>query len=92
MKFPAQLRTICPHCRVHTTQKLSVVKKRERGTLSGGQRRYLSVVSGYRGFPRPKVTPVKQTKKVDMRLKCPQCKKMHVKTRTFRVKKFELKR
>jgi len=92
MKFPAQLKTICPHCKTHTLQKLSVVKKRERGTLKAGQRRYLGIVSGYRGFPRPKVEPVKQTKRIDIRLKCPECKKMHTKTKTFRAKKFEIQR
>ena len=92
MKFPAQIRTHCPSCKKHTDHKVSVVKKHERGTLSGGQRRFLGVMKGYRGFPRPKVNPVKQTKRIDMRLKCSQCKKMHTKTRTFRAKKFELKR
>ncbi|MBR9689813.1 MAG: 50S ribosomal protein L44e [Candidatus Altiarchaeota archaeon] len=92
MKFPAQINTHCPHCRAHSVHKVSVVKKRERGTLSGGQRRFLGVMKGYRGFPRPKAEVIKQTKRIDIRLKCDKCKKMHTKTRTFRIKKFELNR
>lgn len=92
MKFPAQIRTHCPKCRAHTEHKVTVVKKHERGSLSAGQRRFLKVMKGYRGFPRPKAEVVKQTKRIDLRLKCGQCKKMHTKTRTFRTKKFELKR
>ncbi len=92
MKFPANIKTHCPLCKVHSTHKVVVVKKHERGTLSGGQRRFLKIMKGYRGYPRPKVTPVKQTKKIDIRLKCEKCKKMHTKTKTFRAKKFELQR
>lgn len=92
MKFPSKIRTHCPHCNAHTEQKVVVVKRRPRGTLSAGQRRFRRVVKGYRGYPRPKVTPVKQTKKVDIRLECGECGKKHTKRRTFRAKKFELKR
>ncbi|MBR9680032.1 MAG: 50S ribosomal protein L44e [Candidatus Altiarchaeota archaeon] len=92
MKLPKEIKTHCPFCRKHTLQKLVVVKKRERGVLSGGQRRFLRVMKGYRGFPRPKAEVVKQTKRIDIRLKCPDCNKMHTKRRTFRTKKFEIKR
>ncbi len=92
MKWPKQIRTYCPYCNAHTLHKVVVVKKGQRGSLSAGQRRFERVMKGYRGFPRPKANPVKQTKKVDIRLKCTQCGKMHTKTRTFRTKKFEFKR
>ncbi len=92
MKFPAQIRTYCPSCKAHAEHKVQVVKKRERGTLKAGQRRFLKVMAGYRGFPRPNAKVVKQTKRVDMRLECKTCKKKHTKTRTFRAKKFEIKR
>ncbi|MBR9681937.1 MAG: 50S ribosomal protein L44e, partial [Candidatus Altiarchaeota archaeon] len=77
---------------VHKKHKILVVKRKERGALSEGQRRYLRVIKGYRGFPRPSAKVVKQTKKVDIRLECAKCKKKHVKRRTFRTKKFELVR
>ncbi len=92
MRFPKEIKAYCPYCHTHTTQKVVVVKKHERGTLSAGQRRFLKVMKGYRGFPRPKAEVVKQTKRIDIRLKCSKCGKMHTKTRTFRVKKFEIKR
>jgi large subunit ribosomal protein L44e len=92
MKFPAQIRTYCPFCKTHTDQKLTVVKQHERGALKAGQRRYLKIIKGYIGFPRPKVTPINQTKKTDIRLKCLKCNKMHTKTRTMKAKKVEFKR
>jgi len=92
VKMPKEIKTVCPFCKTHSLQKVSVVKRKERGTLKAGQRRYLKIVKGYRGFPRPSADAVKQTKKVDIRLECKECGKKHVKTRTTRAKKFELKR
>ena len=92
LKMPKEIRTHCPYCKKHQTHKVSQVKRRERGTLTGGQRRYERVVKGYRGFPRPKAKAVKQTKKTDIRLECKECGKKHVKRRTFRIKKLELTR
>ena len=92
MKMPKEIMANCPYCKVHKKHKVLVVKRKERGTLSEGQRRYLRVIKGYRGFPRPSAKVVKQTKKVDIRLECETCKKKHVKRRTFRAKKFELVR
>mgnify|MGYP000038165982 CR=1 FL=1 len=92
MQFPKEIKSYCPKCRTHTLHRVVVVKRRERGSLSAGQRRFKRVMKGYRGFPRPKAKVVKQTKRIDIRLKCTQCGKMHTKTRTFRIKKFEIKR
>jgi large subunit ribosomal protein L44e len=51
-------------------------------------------MSGYRGYPRPFSPGAKKrektNKKKDVRLKCTECKKSHVKKRTFRAKKFEV--
>ena len=92
VKMPKEIKTGCPFCKAHKIHKVSVVKRKERGTLKAGQRRYLRIIKGYRGFPRPSAKVVKQTKKIDIRLECQDCKKKHVKTRTFRAKKFELTR
>lgn len=92
MKLPKEIKTHCPFCNAHRVHKVRVVKKKKRGALSGGQRRYLRVIKGYRGFPRPSAKVVKRTKKVDLRLECKECGKQHVKRRTFRTQKFELKR
>ena len=92
MKFPVKIRTHCPFCRAHKDHKVLVVKKRERGELKAGQRRFREILRGYRGYPRPKAQVIKQTKRVDVRLECSECKKKHTKTRTFRAKKFEIQR
>ena len=92
MKFPSVLKTHCPHCKTHTEQKVKIVKQHGRGALKAGERRFRRIMKGYRGYPRPKARVVKQTKKIDIRLECKICKKMHTKTRTFKAKKFELKR
>lgn len=60
--------------------------------MSAGQRRFVRIMKGYRGFPRPNAKVVKQTKHIDIRLKCSQCNKMHTKTRSLIARKFELKR
>jgi large subunit ribosomal protein L44e len=47
-------------------------------------------MKGYHGFPRPQPSgDGKPTKKVDLRLVCKVCGKMHTKV-GFRAKKFEL--
>jgi len=93
MKFPKTIKTFCPHCRKHTKHTVKVQKKRARSSAhprSKAQLRFLRKMKGYGSFPRPNPKGEgKATKKLDLRLICTECKKMHTK-KGFRVKKFEL--
>ena len=96
MKMPKEIRRYCPTCRKHTLHKVIQVKTgKKRGKLKIGARRYESKIKGYGGFPRPKPEKskkwgVKLTKKVDLRYKCAECGKMHIRKEGFRVKKIEM--
>ncbi len=92
MKFPKEIRGYCPFCKKHTIQEVVIVKKKKASELAEGQRRYRRITAGYIGFPRPKLSSEKQTKRKDIRLKCKSCKKQHRRIRTFRSKKFEIKK
>ncbi len=93
MKFPKAINTYCPHCRKHGQHTVKVVKKRARSSAhptSQSQRRFERKIAGYGGFPRPNPKGEgKATKRLDIRLLCKTCNKMHTK-KGFRVKKFEL--
>ncbi len=94
MKFPKAIRTYCPKCRKHTKHAVKIVKKKTRGSahpMSRSARQKTRLKRGYGGhgkFSKPAVGK-KPTQKVDLRLQCEMCKKMHTKT-GFRSKKFEL--
>ena len=92
MRMPKEMRIYCPSCRKHQIHEAIEVKKHKASELKAGQRRFRRVLKGYRGFPRPKPEGrQKPTRKKDLRYKCKVCKKLHVKGKGFRVKKFELK-
>lgn len=88
MKMPKKMNTYCPTCRKHTSHKVETVKKRKRGELSAGQRRYRRKIKGYRGFPRSSVTGGKAVNKLDLRYRCELCKKATTR-KGFRIKKIE---
>jgi len=93
MKYPKNVNTYCPTCKKHTGHIVSLNKRRGRGSAhptSEAQRRFKAKLKGYGSFPRPNPKGEgKPTKKIDLRLKCTQCSKMHTK-KGFRVKKFEI--
>ncbi len=93
MKIPKEVRIYCPYCRKHTKHTVEVVKKKPRSKLSAGQRRFLRKMKGYGSFPKenPKGRE-KPTKRIDLRYKCSVCGKKHVHGRSFRAKKFEIKK
>ncbi len=93
MKFPKTITTYCPHCKKHTEHTVETAKRKPRGTMTHGQRRFRRKMLGYGSFPKenPKGRD-KPTKKLDLRFKCSVCKKMHMHGKGFRVKKFELVR
>ncbi|MBI2542572.1 MAG: 50S ribosomal protein L44e [Candidatus Aenigmarchaeota archaeon] len=90
MKFPQTLRTYCIYCKKHTMHTVEISKKRTRGSMTQGQRRYQRKLKGYGSFPRPKPDHEKVTKKVDLRYKCSECGKKHMRGQGWRAKKFEL--
>lgn len=93
MKYPKTVRTFCPKCKKHQEHSVKQNKKRGRSTAhpaSQSAKRFERKIRGYRGFPRPQPSgDGKPTKKVDLRLVCKVCGKMHTKV-GFRAKKFEL--
>lgn len=103
MKLPKQTNRFCPHCRKHTPHKVTIAKKRTRGTarpLSRGSKVRIRARGLWRGVgnkgrysrpPKPKMTGKKQSKKTDIRYECTVCKKMHVRKRGERAKKVEFK-
>ena len=93
MKYPKTVRTLCPTCKKHTEHTVKRGKKKARGSAhpnSQSQRRFERKLAGYGSFPRPNPKGEgKPTKKLDLRLQCKDCNKMHTK-KGFRVRKFEL--
>ena len=94
MKYPKNIKTLCPKCRKHTEHGVKLAKKRTRGTArpnAMANRRKARHKSGYGNFGKYSKGAVgkKPTQKVDLRLQCKECKKIHTK-KGFRAKKFEL--
>ena len=90
MRVPKKQRIYCPFCKKHTEHTVEQVKKKPRRKMAKGQRRFLEKMKGYGSFPRPKPDYEKATKKLDLRYKCKECGKKHIKGKGFRIKKFEL--
>ncbi len=90
MKFPKTMRVNCPYCKKHTMHEVEVAKKKPRRVLSQGQRRYLRIMKGYGSFPRPQPDYEKSTKNLDLRYKCTECGKKHMRGQGWRAKKFEI--
>ncbi|WP_456454555.1 50S ribosomal protein L44e [Methanopyrus sp.] len=76
-KIPRKIRTYCPYCRKHTIHEVERAKKNPARKMSWGQRQFERVLKGYGGFPRPKPSGEKPTKKVDLRYRCTECGKAH---------------
>jgi large subunit ribosomal protein L44e len=90
MKYPKKIRMHCPTCNKHTEHSVETVKKRVRGTLTHGQRRFKRKMRGYGSFPKEKPSGEKSAKKIDLRFKCKECGKKHMRGKGWRSKKFEL--
>jgi large subunit ribosomal protein L44e len=95
MKYPKTINMLCPKCRKHTEHKVKLGKQRTRGSAhpnSKSNRQKDRLKRGYGGhgkFSKPAV-PKKPTQKLDLRYQCTECKKLSIKGKGFRVKKFEL--
>lgn len=91
MKIPKEQRRFCKYCGKYTLQKLKIVKKKPRRTLSRGQRIFLRKLEGYGGFPRPNPKGRgKPATKLDLRYVCTECNKQNIIGKGFRIKKVEL--
>jgi large subunit ribosomal protein L44e len=94
MKFPKIVRTYCAKCKKHTEHVVKPVKQKGRGKahpMARSLRRQKQAKKGYGGhgkYSKPAAAK-KPTPRVDLRLRCKECKKSHTK-KGFRVKKFEL--
>ena len=88
MKMPKEKRTYCPHCKKHTIHEVHTAKRRKASELKWGQRQFRRVTAGYRGYPRPLPGGNKPVKKLDLRYKCKECGKSHIR-KSFRVGKPE---
>ena len=94
MKFPKTINTLCPTCRKHTEHTVKVVKQKARGSAhpqskaNRSKDRWKRGYGGHGKYSKPAVGK-KPTQKLDLRLQCKVCKKMHTK-KGFRAKKFEL--
>ena len=63
VKMPRKVMRYSPFAGKHTEHTVERVKKRRASELKWGQRRFRKVTSGYRGFPRPKPSGEKPTKR-----------------------------
>jgi large subunit ribosomal protein L44e len=98
MKIPKSVKHYCPSCKKHTLQNIIQNKSgKKRGAMTQGARRHerRGGINGFGGFPRPQPEKSprhrkKTTKRIDMRLECPECKKKSTVVNTFRIKKFEI--
>ena len=94
MKFPKVVNTYCAKCKTHKPHNVKVVRQKARGSahpMSKANRskdRWKRGHGGHGKYSKPAVGK-KPTQKLDIRLQCQVCKKMHTKV-GFRAKKFEL--
>jgi large subunit ribosomal protein L44e len=92
MMYPKTVRRFCPSCKKHAEFDVKREKVgRKRREDAAGQRRFNRKLKGFGSFPRPNPKDrQKPTRKVDLRFKCKDCKKIQVMGKGFRVKKFEI--
>ena len=90
MQKPRKVKRYCPSCKKHTVHAIEKIKKRKASELKQGQRRFRRVMSGYRGFPRPKPEGREKTsRRLALKYTCGECKKSH-QPPSIRSKKFEI--
>ena len=89
VKMPRKIMRYSPFAGKHTEHTVERVKKRRASELKWGQRRFRRVTAGYRGFPRPKPSGEKPTKRVNLIYRCTETGKAHS-PKGKRARKFEL--
>ena len=101
MKLPKEKNRYCPTCRKHTVHKVEIAKKKTLSTAHplsrGGKKRAKMrgrLGTGNQGkYSKPpgggKMKGKKQSKKIDLRFFCKECKKGHINAYSKRAKKVE---
>ncbi|SVA72428.1 uncharacterized protein METZ01_LOCUS125282 [marine metagenome] len=89
VKMPRTVKRYSPAAGKHTEHTVERVKKRRASELKWGQRRFRRVTAGYRGFPRPKPSGEKPTRRVNLIYRCTETGKAHSPSGK-RARKFEL--
>jgi large subunit ribosomal protein L44e len=90
MQKPRRIKRYCAICKKHTIHNVDKIKKKKASELKQGQRRFRRVMSGYRGFPRPKPEGREKTsRRAPIKYTCDVCKKSH-QPPSIRAKKFEI--
>ena len=90
MNVPRVRNMFCRKCAKHTAHTMEVAKKRQTRKLSLGQRRFRRKMEGYGSFPKPMPSGKKPTQRQDLRYKCNDCNFSETRSKTYRVKKFEV--
>ncbi len=74
MNVPKEIRTYCPHCKVHQDHTVTLYKAGKRRALAKGERAHAREKRGYGGQKYPLQREFsKTTKKQTLRLKCKVC-------------------
>jgi len=95
LKMPKTVTMYCPTCKEHTDHTISRARKRPRGELRKGHRRFRRKVKptgktrGARGYPKSMQKREKPTKRADLRFMCTKCKKSQTRP-GFRARVLEL--
>ena len=90
MLKPRKIKMYCAKCKKHTTHEVHKIKKKKASELKQGQRRFRRVMSGYRGFPRPKPEGREKTsRRAPLKYTCTQCKKS-IQPPSLRARKVEV--
>ena len=90
MKIPKTINIFCKWCKKHTPHTIEHVKKHAKRAMSIGERRFQRKMRGYGSFPKPKPEGKKPTPRQDLRYRCKDCKHAETRSKTYRVKKFEM--
>ena len=89
MKRKKIIITFCKKCKGHKDHSLKIWKRKKASELKKGQRRFRRVSQGSGGFPRPKPSGSKPTKRINFSYTCQKCKVIHHKI-GIKAKKVEL--
>ena len=73
MKIKKIKKFFCKNCVIHQNHNISIFKKSKSSELKKGQRKFRRLTKGVGGFPRPKPSGSKPTKKISLIFKCLKC-------------------
>ena len=104
MKIPKTKRMHCKKCKKHTTHKVTEAKKKTPGakrpmgygSKKRAKKRGAMGLGSMGRYSKPplskfKMTGKKQSKKIDLRYTCSECKKTSIQGKAWRAKRVEFK-